>query len=55
MSFVHQFSVEAGGDDYYDGVMTYVFFGMSFIGGEDWELVVKMIQQDEGEAGSTFI
>lgn len=55
MSFVHQFSVEAGGDDYYGGVMTYVFFGRSFIGEEDWELVVKMIQQDEDEAGSTFL
>lgn len=55
MDFVHQFQVDDEEDDTYSGVVTYVFFGRKESGDGQWELVVKLIQQDKGEAGSIYL
>ncbi|MFV3383179.1 hypothetical protein [Pseudomonas sp. NY15354] len=55
MDFVHQFQVDNGEDDSYSGVVTYVFFGRKQSDGGQWELVVKLIQQDKGEAGTIYL
>jgi hypothetical protein len=56
MDFVHQFEVDgASSEDQYLGLTTYVFFGRKELKNGDWEIVIKLIQQDKNESGTSLI